>query len=145
MTCIACGKSIAKCLLRLGSLHCHDCRAARLPAPRSTPADEEPSPRSSPSPLSQGGTETLTATVRAWPRNALDAQLVATAAYALYAAEGRWPSDKVGRTVRRLAEKSYVTMKSADYILVAGFERPDVFATVASGTAWPYQPLRPSA
>jgi hypothetical protein len=25
-----------------------------------------------------------------------------------------------------LATKSYVTMKSADYILVAGFERPDI-------------------
>lgn len=77
-------------------------------------------------------------TARAWPRNALDAQLVANAAHALYARDGRWPSDHVGRSVRRLAGRSYVTMKSADYILVAGFERPDIFETVASGTAWPY-------
>lgn len=81
---------------------------------------------------------------RARPRNALDARLVANAAHALYARDGRWPSDKVGRTVRRLADKTYVTMKSADYILVAGFERPDIFETVASGTAWPYQPTRPA-
>jgi len=43
--------------------------------------------------------------------------------------------DEIGRL--RLAERSYVTMKSADYILVAGFERPDIFEMVASGTAWP--------
>ena len=80
---------------------------------------------------------TLMTTARAWPRNSLDAQLVANAAHALYLREGRWPSDHVGRSVRRLAERSYVTMKSADYILVAGFERPDIFEMVASGTAWP--------
>jgi hypothetical protein len=53
-------------------------------------------------------------TARPWPRNALDAQLVANAAQALYTRDGRWPSDKVGRTVRRLATNSYVTMKSSD-------------------------------
>lgn len=82
-------------------------------------------------------------TAGARPRNSLDAQLVADAAHALYAREGRWPSDRVGRTVRRLAGRSYITMKSADYILVAGFERPDIFELVASGTAWPYKAVEP--
>ena len=82
-------------------------------------------------------------TARAWPRNSLDAQLVAAAAHALYAREGRWPSDHVGRAVRRLAGRSYITMKSADTILVAGFERPDVFELLASGSAWPYRPAEP--
>jgi hypothetical protein len=34
-------------------------------------------------------------------------------------------------------------MKSADYILVAGFERPDIFELVASGTPWPYRAAEP--
>src|SRR5262249_17663219 len=89
--------------------------------------------------------DTLMTTARAWPRNSLDAQLVANAAHALYLREGRWPSDHVGRSVRRLAERSYVTMKSADYILVAGFERPDIFEMVASATAAPDAGCVPAA
>jgi hypothetical protein len=69
--------------------------------------------------------------------HALDAHLVVNAAHALHERAGTWPSDGVGRTVCRLVGQPYATIKMADYILVGGFERPDIFETVASGTAWP--------